>query len=1388
MRFRVDQFAEFRHRPLCWWLALLWLSLVAWSGPSVAVNNVTPVYTAPYNDHDTYTSVSNSLSVDEAIAKWWEAYKRYWGVQPYGRLSCGYVVTYLSNGEATGHFASFYLTGQCGGGNGIFGTRRCPAGYSLSGSTCIYNNTLIADANRGNNPAQCNGSNPINGTTGNKSQEEPDYSNGASFPLRLDRYYNSESTVFGVAGTNYVGGFGPRWTNTFERSIKQVGSTAYARRQDGRVIYFAQSGSNWLADSGTVLHLEKIANGWLLHNEQNVTEEYDASGRLTALEALPGHRQNLNYVNDRLASVSDSFGRSLTFGYNDTGRVQSVTGPDNGITNYAYDAAGNLASVTYPDGKSRVYHYENGSFPHALTGITDENGNRYASWSYDAQGRAISSSHAGGANATSLSYNADGSTTITDALGAVRTWTFSMVQGIKKPSAITQPCSSCGSTSATTTYDANGFVSSRTDFNGHVTQYTHDARGLETRRTEAAGTAQERSITTAWHPTFRLPVEINEPGRRTEYSYDASGNRLSMTVTDTDTGESRTTAYSYTPQGLLASIDGPRTDVADVTTFGYDSQGNLTSITNALGHIARITAHDAHGNPLTLVDPNGVETTLTYDARQRLLSRNIAGAVTGFEYDGVGNLIKLTLPSGAYLAYTYDAAHRLTGIRDSLGNRIHYTLDAAGNRTKEEVFDPANVLRRQLQQEYDNQSRLKKLLGANGQVTEFGYDAQGNRTSQTEANSFTTTTQYDALDRVLKVTDAANGVTEYGYNALDQLTSVTDPKGLSTAYTRNAFGEVTQQTSPDTGATTYSYDPAGNRIRQTNARGITVTYSYDALNRLTAVDYPGTDQDQTWQYDGSNYPSAASNGIGRLTGMSEPVRGEVATLYYDARGNLIHKRSNSYGGIKDTRYAYDADDRLTQMTYPTGRIVTYGRDALGRITGVTTTVSGQVSTLASGIEYLPFGPMTAWQLGNGVSVSREFDLDYRISTLKAGATLLDLAYYYDPRNHLDAIQNLQEASRSQSFDYDALGRLTTAQGAYGTLAFSYDPVGNRLSETRNGVTASYSYPAGSHRLSAITQGTSTTAFAYDAAGNLTNKGNASYTYGTDNRLSGIVVNGSTRSSYARYSLEGQRLTRDHHGSQVTRYAHDQYGRLLAETENNQTTPREYVWLDDMPLALITRRKSTQDNLLGTHPGNLNLGGLWGLLPPGNTNPQTETFYYLADHLNTPQKLIDSQAAVAWDADYEPFGRVTFRTEQVIQPLRYPGQYDDPETGVYDNWFRPYDPTLGRYIQSDPIGLAGGISTYGYGLQNPLRYKDVTGKAPADDIADIEQASRDMVNRPVCIVGCTVGVLGPDGLEYPAEIPPETVGQFCGRVGKQLVRIFNVYDKFKCYESCFKESE
>jgi len=1161
---------------------------------------------------------------------------------------------------------------------------------------------------------------PIHLYTGNVYEAQTDYEGRGAFPLAFRRYYNSQNTE--------PGHLGPNWRDSYDRQVKLASSGIEADvvRPTGKVLPFSQSGGTWQGDSDVRGRLSQTAAGWTYKTARGTVERYDASGVLQSITRRGGYTQTLGYdASGNLATVTGPFGRVLTLAYDGSGRVATVTDPSGGNYSYTYDSAGNLIEVTYPDGATRQYLYENSSFPHALTGIVDANGNRYLTWTYDSRGRATSDAFAGGTNKTTLQYNSDGTTTVTDALGHQHTYHFLFAHGLAQVARIAGGyCAGCANDTASETFDANGYLASSTDFNGNQTTYVNNARGLQTRRTEAVGTPQQRTITTQWAADENLPVKITEPGKSTAFSYDARGRLLTRRVTDTATGNSRTWTYSYNALGLLAGTDGPRADVSDTTTYAYDSQGNLTGVTDALGHTSRITAHDADGRPLSLVDANGLATQLGYDARGRLISRNVGGEVTTFAYDAAGNVTRITLPDGRYLAYTYDAAHRLVGIADQLGDTIRYTLDAAGNRTRESIDDPSGNLTQTRSHVYNDLSQLVEDVGAAGQTTTYGYDGNGNRISTQDALNNTTTQAFDALNRLTTVTDPLNGVTRYGYDGQDNLTSVTDPNGNTTTYTYNGFGDRTSVTSPDTGKTTYTYDSAGNVVSKTDAKGQTTTYAYDALNRLTRASFAdGTAT--TYAYD------TATNGIGRLASISDPT-GQTSWSY-DAHGRVTGVRRDFHGVVLSTAYTYDASGRLVGMTYPSGTQVDYSYSN-GQLTGVN--VNGQ--PLMTGITYQPFGAPQSWTWGDGTASTRSYDQDGQLTALSLAGDTRTLSY--DPVGDITAID---DSRANRSYGYDALMRLTAANDDSRSWDYAYDPNGNRTSLTDASGTTSYRYVAGSNRLASLS-GARAKSYRHDANGNIVSDGSHSYQYDARNRLVG--VDGTV--SYALNGM-GQRVEK-RTSTADTLYLYGVNGRLIVEADPVGRTEREYVYVNGVPAAVLVYRSHGNTAHAGTGIANRSsnasntpaaakgqtptVAGLGGT----KTMPQSPTglYYIHTDHLGTPRAVTDSSGTVVWRWDGEPFGATAANDDPdgdgvaFTFNLRFPGQYHDAETGLNYNYFRDYDPRTGRYVESDPIGLDGGLNTYLYSTAKPLIWYDVDGQDPiGGERGATGGASGQRTNRP-----------------------------------------------------------
>jgi RHS repeat-associated protein len=532
---------------------------------------------------------------------------------------------------------------------------------------------------------------------------------------------------------------------------------------------------------------------------------------------------------------------------------------------------------------------------------------------------------------------------------------------------------------------------------------------------------------------------------------------------------------------------------------------------------------------------------------------------------------------------------------------------------------------------------------------------------------------YDNLDRLTQTLNADSGIEQFTPNALDQTTRVIDPANQATTHTVNALGDVTQTVSADTGTTVRTYDEAGNLKTEKDARNVTVSYTYDALNRLSKQQSSQSGSPvYTYGYD--------SCGKGRLCWIQ---RDGAFHLYfsYDPHGRMNYQLRAIPG---DTWYYSlhnrDAYGRPSQIVYPSGRSVATAYDAHGRISQISTqkTASDPVAVLAGNFNYsYPFAGPLSFLYGNGKSFYQSRDQDYRP------------AYHFDgPRYKLyshdeaGSVKRIADIGNTQfTYAYDATGRLVSAldsaTNSFGSLAWTYDKNGNRQSETRNAGTMPYVYsPPGSNWL--YQRGSDSR--SKTAIGNTASiSGVATFTYDGFNRLATSQTAAET-TTYT-YNALGQRIKKRNQNGLQTVFHYGQNGELLYERDASGNS-KEYVWLEGRPLARI-------DN-------------------------GTAIYYYHVDHLGTPQAMTNSAGTTVWKADYEPFGKATIKVSTIENNLRLPGQYYDRETGLHQNYFRDYEPTTGRYVETDPIGLDGGLNLYSYANQNPLTFTDPLGLAPYND--------------------------------------------------------------------------
>ncbi|OZG75214.1 hypothetical protein BTA51_02180 [Hahella sp. CCB-MM4] len=356
-----------------------------------------------------------------------------------------------------------------------------------------------------------------------------DYLDGTTGLLTFSRNYSSS-----------IGGWRDNHTSSIEKinANNQIPFDAFLKLTDSEgspTLFLARGNSEigitYVSNSPvhSSINIDE-SNSKSVIGEDGISRTYNDLGALIRTETVgTGAFANYTYEGQE-TTVTDYLGRELHITRDSEGNVIEVVTPANVTINYEY-TNGNLISLSSSAGISKQYHYEDDRFPHALTGITDENSVRFATWRYDEQGRAISSEHAGGMEKVTLAFNADESTTVTNELGKETTYHFASLYGQNKPTKVEGHASAnCIGANSFYTYDSKGYKDLVTDWDGNVTDYDLDDRGLEIRRVEAKGTPEERIIETEWHANFRLPIKITEPDRITEFSYDDSGRLHTKTV------------------------------------------------------------------------------------------------------------------------------------------------------------------------------------------------------------------------------------------------------------------------------------------------------------------------------------------------------------------------------------------------------------------------------------------------------------------------------------------------------------------------------------------------------------------------------------------------------------------------------------------------------------------------------------------------------------------------------------------------------------------------------------------------------------------------------------------------------------------------------------------
>ncbi|MGW2299850.1 putative T7SS-secreted protein [Streptomyces sp. NPDC001809] len=820
--------------------------------------------------------------------------------------------------------------------------------------------------------------------------------------------------------------------------------------------------------------------------------------------------------------------------------------------------------------------------------------------------------------------------------------------------------------------DEHGRVISWTDTNGHSFDYVYDEQDRCTRQSGANGHLE------------------------TSFTWDSVDTDTGLRMTSLTDGQGHTERHLVNERSqVVAEIDA----LGAVIRFAYDRRHRLVSHTDPLGHVSRVT-YDGDGRPVAAERWDGRRAQAEYD-ESGFLTRVVGadGNVVRQTFDARGNRTAVTGPNDATTRYTYDALGHLCSTTDALGNTSTVVCDEAGlvisvtdalGATTQIVRDAfgrpvtmVDELGATTRFEWTVEGRLTRRLDADGSEQRWVYDGEGNRVGHTDASGGTTLYEYADFDLLKGRTDPDGARYTFDHDSNLRLTQVTNPQGLTWTYSYDPTGRVVRETDFDDRTLSYAYDAAGHLTSRTNGLGQTIRYEHNGLGQVVLKDVAGTVT--TYEYDVFDELTRAVSTDAILTRM------------HDRFGRLASETVNG----RTVTFEHDVLGRRTRRTTPSGAVSGWTYDPAGRKASLTT--SGRTLTFA----YDAVGRELTRHVGKNITLSHAFDVVGRLTgqeVIGAGRTLQRRGYNYREDGSLVGVDDLLTGARS--LDLDPVGRVTAVRAEDWAEEYVYDSSGNL---------SAASWPE-SHASPEATG-----ARSYSGT-RLSRAGSVRYEYDPQGRA---VLRRRTRLSrkadtwHYTWDAEDRLVSVTTPDGTLWRYRYDPLGRRTAKqrlADDGHTPLEEIIFTWDG----VTLCEEMSGGVDGTHTVTLT----WDhdeFQPLAQTERisvrdaprdtiDERFFAVVTDLAGSPCELVDESGALAWRTRRTLWGTTTWATDSTAYtPLRFPGQYFDPESLLHYNYFRYYDPEVSHYVSPDPIGLEGGPNPRWYG-PNPYVWMDPLGLA------------------------------------------------------------------------------
>ena len=707
------------------------------------------------------------------------------------------------------------------------------------------------------------------------------------------------------------------------------------------------------------------------------------------VDALGGVTE-LNWEGGLLTSLTGPEGVSMTLNYDEFGNLTSFADQEGNTTSFTYTAAGHLAQVTTPLGLITSFTHDAAG---NITGRQDPDGSRWK-FEYTAGRRLVAVIDPSGAR-TSYEYGPSGDmTAVIDPLGRRTERTF----------------------------DENGNVATVTLPNGGVFSYVWDGLSRLIRTVDPAGGH--------WENTYDAASVLTKMTDPTGVRVRTQADRKSGSVTSWDGTDGVRVKFDHLGRPVA------REEIFSPTEAAQEAPKARAEKTDTPESAAELVVYDPAGNPVEILDAEG--------------------GLTRYEYNLASQLVRQVSPAGRITAYTYNSCGRLDSVTEGAETAeavtTRYSYDADGRLTERNLPGMSEKIT------YDANSRVVSVIGGSGGDVFYTYDACGRVRSIRDAAWGTRKFSYDAAGQVTEVTNGLGGVTRYTYDEAGNVTKVTDPAGRITTYEYDVLGNMVKTTDPAGVVTSYEYDAAGRVLRVVDAAQKVHAWGYDSSGVACTYSVDGTEQlrvdrdNRTRSVTVTDYAAGipADDRDGNLPWVSRYELDRLGRITAVARswGEFQSATSN---GAYELSYAYDADGYRTGFTSPYGAL-TYTRNAVGNISAITNTDTGEQSSLG----YDAAGALIRAQVADTV---RSWTYDGHGAITGYSETAADADNSADVRveiirDEAGRIVGVDSAAGLITYAYDGAGQLVSARRGNERMSWVWDAAGCLIREeyTRNTTT------------------------------------------------------------------------------------------------------------------------------------------------------------------------------------------------------------------------------------------------------------------------------------------------------------------------------------------------